>query len=168
MSSHRTERTAQPEWRKASPSGHGACIEVAMGNDVIFLRDSRKPSFVLAVKAGEFDDLAKLTDNRKNAVQRPTNGHSESVREKSAPKNWLDLADRILIRATSSWRSCLMHLSFLAAAFAVLGLLAHAATGVSPWVAAVGTVGGGAVAGGTAYARSRANKPVKNDDQRPS
>jgi hypothetical protein len=100
-------------------------------------------------------------------TRQTTNVHSESVREKTAPKNGLDLADRILIRATSSWRSCLMHLSFLAVSFAGLGLLAHAATGVSPWVAAVGSVGGGAVAGGTAYAHRGASKPVKNDDQRP-
>jgi hypothetical protein len=152
---------------QGEPRRQEACIEVARGNDmIIHCAPDEWPSFVRAVKAGELDDLAKVTGNRTNAVQRPTNGHSESVREKSAPKNWLDLADRVLIRATSSWRSCLMHLSFLTAAFAGLGLLAHAATGVSPWVAAVGSVGGGAVAGGTAYARGRANKPVKNDDQR--
>lgn len=181
MPSYRTGRRAQPEWRKASLSGHGSCIEVARRNDVIILRDSTQPhaamlhcateewqSFVLGVKAGEFDDLTGPKDNRKNTVQCPTSGLTESVREKSAPKNWLDLADRILIRATSSWRSCLMHLIFLAASFAGLGLLAHAATGVSPWVAATGSLGGGAVAGGAAYARSRANKPVKNDDRRPS
>ena len=119
MSSHRTGRTAQARMGQSEPKQQGACIEVARGNDmIIHCAPEEWPSFVRAVKAGELDDLAKLTSNRKNAVQRPTNGHSESVREKSAPKNWLDLADRILIRATSSWRSCLMHLSFLAAAFA--------------------------------------------------
>jgi hypothetical protein len=149
------------------PKQQGACVEVARGDDmIIHCAPEEWPSFVRAVKAGELDDLDKLTSNRKNAVQRPTNGHSETVREKSGPKNCLDLADRILIRATSSWRSYLMHLSFLAAAFVGLGFLAHAATGVSPWVAAVGSIGGGTVAGGTAYARSHANKPVKNGDQR--
>jgi hypothetical protein len=78
--------------------------------------------------------------------------------------NWLDLVDRILDRATSSWDKFLMHLALLAAFFGGLGLVAHAVSGVSPWVAAVGSLGGGAAAGSAAYGRRRAVKAVKNGE----
>ena len=137
-------------WRKSSYSQSGECVEVGQRTGMIVLRDSNKArgpvlrytaeeweSFVRGIKAGEFDDLTA---------------------PKSVPLNWLDLIDRIMCRATSSWSKCLMHLILLAAIFGGLGIIAHVATGVSPWVAAAGSLGGGAAAGGTVYARRRANK----------
>lgn len=136
---------------------------------MIIMRNSKNPrsrilrytaeewqDFVRGVKAGAFDDLATSQRAEKIAV-RPT----ESVRDDSAPENWLDLADRVLFRATSTWRKCLMHLLLLAAIFVGLGVVAHACTGVSPWIAAAGSLGGGAAAGSAAYARRRVVNRVK-------
>jgi hypothetical protein len=174
MPSHDARRTVEVAWRKASLSESGKCIEVAKRNEVIILRDSKHPrgamlqcsveeflSFVLSAKAGEFDDLIEIKGSRKNAVRHSGNGDAKSARERSAPKNWLDLIDRILIRATSSWPSYLMHLVFLGAFFAGLGEIAHAATGISPWAAAAGSLGGGVAASGAAYRRTR-----KSDGQK--
>jgi hypothetical protein len=168
MPSHDARRTGELAWRKAALSESGNGIEVAKRNGIVILRDSKRPrgamiqcsveelrSFVLSVKAGQLDDLIGTKDDRKNAVQHMGNGSAKSVSEKSAPKNWLDLINRILIRATSSWSSYLMHLVFLVAFFAGLGEIAHAATGISPWVAAAGSLGGGVAASGAAYRRTR-------------
>jgi hypothetical protein len=78
--------------------------------------------------------------------------------------NWLDFVGRILERATSSWDKFLMHLVLLAAFFVGLGLVAHAVSGVSPWVAAVAGPVSGAAGGSAAYARRRAVKAVKNGE----
>lgn len=168
MPPHDARRTVELAWRKASLSENGSGIEVAKRNGVIILRDSKRPhgamlqcsaeelrSFVLSVEAGEFDDLIGTKGDRKNAAQYIENRGAKSARERSAPKNWLDLIDRILIRATSSWPSYLMHLVFLVAFFAGLGEIAHAATGISPWIAAAGSLGGGVAASGAAYRRTR-------------
>ena len=63
-------RLGEPVWRKASFCASGECVEVAQQAGMIVLRDSKEPrggvlrytaeewrSFVLGVKAGEFDDL---------------------------------------------------------------------------------------------------------------
>ena len=63
-------RLNKPAWRKASFCASGECVEVSQQEDMIVLRDSKEPhasvlrytaeewrSFVLGVKAGEFDDL---------------------------------------------------------------------------------------------------------------
>jgi hypothetical protein len=62
-------RAARPTWRKASFCQSGECVEVAEQNGMIILRDSKAPrrvlrysteewqSFVLGIKAREFDDL---------------------------------------------------------------------------------------------------------------
>jgi hypothetical protein len=63
-------RQAEPVWRKASLCGGGECIEFAELNGMVVMRDSKDPrggllrysadefrSFVLGIKAGEFDDL---------------------------------------------------------------------------------------------------------------
>lgn len=58
-------------WRKAQSSvGNGACLELAPHNGMVAMRDSKDPdgpvlmytstelqAFLLAAKAGEFDDL---------------------------------------------------------------------------------------------------------------
>jgi len=61
-------RLGEPAWRKASFCASGECVEVAQQDGMIVLRDSKEPggsllrytaeewqSFVLGVKAGEFD-----------------------------------------------------------------------------------------------------------------
>jgi hypothetical protein len=162
-----TERT----WRKASFSASGECVEVAERDGIIVMRDSKSPrgrtlrytaeewqTFISDVKAGKFDLAGPSRAKRFPA--RPT----ESIRDDSAPKNLLDLIDRVLFRATSTWRKCLMHLALLIVFFGGLGMFAHATVGVSPWIAATGSLGGGAAAGGMAYARRRAVKQVKNDE----
>lgn len=69
-------QTKQPIWRKASFCASGECVEVAQRNGIIILRSSKGPhgipvgprgrvhytiqewqTFLLGVKAGEFDDL---------------------------------------------------------------------------------------------------------------
>jgi hypothetical protein len=165
-------QTKQSVWRKASFCASGECVEVAVRDGMIVVRDSKNPrgrmlrftteewqAFVRGVKAGGFDYPTGSHRAKESAVQ-PT----ESVRDKSAPENWLDLVDRILYRATSTWRKCLMHLALLAVFFGGLGMVAYAAAGVSPWIAAAGSLGGGAAAGGAAYARRRSGKPVKNGE----
>ena len=78
---------------------------------------------------------------------------SRTVRDASPPENVLDLIDRILIRATDTPAKWIMHLTLLAVFFAGLGLIAHIAVGISPWLAAGGSIGGGAVAGTVAHRR---------------
>lgn len=166
-------RQTQPVWRKASFSASGDCVEVAERDSMIMMRDSNSPrshmlrytaeewqAFLHGVKAGEFDDLAPQGGMK--FTVRPT----DSVRDDSAPQNGLDLADRVLFRATSTWRKCLMHLVLLAVIFVGLGTVAHAAVGVSPWIAAAGSIGGGAAAGGAAYARRRAVKQVRDSEKK--
>jgi len=170
MPPYDAKRTVELAWRKARPSDHGQCIEIAKQNVVIMLRDSKRPrgamfkcsvqelrSFVLSAKAGEFDDLIGVEEDGKNTVQ-TISEHAQTMKNEPAPKNGLDLTNRIIIRATSSWKSCLMHLVFLAAFFVGLGELAHAATGMSPWVTALGSLAGGIAAGSAAYGR-RPRKP---------
>jgi Domain of unknown function (DUF397) len=63
-------RLGEPAWRKASFCASGECVEVAQQDGMIVLRDSKEPrggvlrytaeewqSFVLGVKAGEFDHV---------------------------------------------------------------------------------------------------------------
>jgi uncharacterized protein DUF397 len=163
-------RQIEPVWRKASFSASGECVEVAERDGMIVMRDSKNPrspmlryttgewqAFIRGVKAGEFDNPTRPQRGKEFTVR-------ETVRDDTAPENWLDLVDRVLFRATSTWRKCMMHLALLIVVFAGLGMVAHAATGVSPWIAAAGGLGGGAAAGGTAYARRRAAKPVKNGE----
>jgi Domain of unknown function (DUF397) len=43
-------------WRKSRASGSGNCVEVAKGNEFVFLRDSKAPQGpVLAFTAGEWN-----------------------------------------------------------------------------------------------------------------
>ena len=76
MSPFGARQAKQPNWRKTSFCASGECVEVARLNDMIVLRSTQGPrgismgprrvqytpeewrSFVLGVKAGEFDDLA--------------------------------------------------------------------------------------------------------------
>ena len=71
-----TRQAKQPNWRKTSFCASNECVEVARLNGMIVLRSTNGPrgismgarrvqytaeewrSFVLGVKAGEFDDLA--------------------------------------------------------------------------------------------------------------
>jgi hypothetical protein len=53
-----------------------------------------------------------------------------TVREKSAPKNLLDLIDRLLVRATSSWQAVLMHLVLVVAVS--IGLVRHGRSRARP------------------------------------
>ncbi len=69
--SHTTAESGDLVWRKSSFSGVNGCIEVApLGQGRLALRDSKNPddgffvynahewqSFLLGVRAGEFDDL---------------------------------------------------------------------------------------------------------------
>jgi Domain of unknown function (DUF397) len=62
---------AGPSWRKAQSSvGNGACVEVAVAQDMVAVRDSKHPSgpilqyaapeweaFLSAAKNGEFDNV---------------------------------------------------------------------------------------------------------------
>ena len=167
----------EPAWRKTSSRATGAYVDVAEHDGMIMLRDPKQSlgnvlsctpkqwqSFIRKIKAGKFDDLAKSKPRTPTRATRPERAKvAHSVREETPPVNWLDLLDRILSRATSSWGTCLMHVALIAVTFAGLGTVAHAATGVSPWVAAGGSLGGGIVAGVTAYTRRRANKQVKGD-----
>jgi hypothetical protein len=175
MPASEAKQTEQPVWRKASFSASGECVEVAQSNGMVTLRSPQKPrgrvyytskewqTFIRGVKAGEFDDLT-----RSKRAKKPTVKPVESVRDDSAPEDWLDLVDRILFRATSTWPKFLMHLVLLVVFFGGLGWVAHAAAGVSPWIAAAGSLGGGAAAGGAAYARHRAAKSAKNGGSLPT
>jgi hypothetical protein len=71
MPSFGGRQTGEPAWRKASFCASGECVEVTQRNGMIVLRDSKQPngsvisytreewlSFVLGIKAGEFDDLS--------------------------------------------------------------------------------------------------------------
>lgn len=122
-------------------------------------------SFLRRVKAGEFDDLTEPKGAEKSIIVAAKVRPTESVREESAPNNWLDLIGRTLYRATSSWRKCLMYVVLLVVFFGGLGMVAHALTGISPWVAAAGSLGGGTAAGRAAYARRHAGKPIKNGER---
>jgi hypothetical protein len=69
MWSFGVRRAEQPAWRKANFCGSTQCVEVAKLNGMIVMRDSKSPrrvlrysteewqSFVLGIKASEFDDL---------------------------------------------------------------------------------------------------------------
>jgi hypothetical protein len=69
MRSFGARQAEQAAWRKASFCGSGECVEVAELNGMIVMRDSKDRrdmlhyttdefrSFVLGIKAGEFDDL---------------------------------------------------------------------------------------------------------------
>ena len=71
MSSRKVERTDhQMGWRKASFCQSGECVEVAVQDGMIVMRDSKQPddtvlryttdewrSLLGGIKAGEFDDL---------------------------------------------------------------------------------------------------------------
>jgi Domain of unknown function (DUF397) len=61
-------QTGQPLWRRASFCASNECVEVTQRNGMIIMRNSREPSgrvlhysieewqsFILGVKAGEFD-----------------------------------------------------------------------------------------------------------------
>jgi hypothetical protein len=88
------------------------------------------------------------------SISQPKPRHP-TVREKSAPINLLDLIDRLLVRATSSWQAVLMHLALVATVFVGLAAVGHLLTGVSPWTVGLTVLGGGVGAGGTAYRRHR-------------
>lgn len=178
MRSHWPRKTELPAWRKASFCASGQCVEVSKQDDMILLRDSKKTggrilrytaeewqSFVQGVKAGEFDDVGEPSAPKRCAIPAEIGAPIESIRDKSAPKNLLDLIDRVLMRATSSWRKCLMHLVLTTAFFGGLGAAAHAAAGVSPWVAAGGSLGGGVAAGSAAYVRRRSGGQVKRGER---
>jgi hypothetical protein len=69
MRSFGVRRAERPAWRKASFCGSTQCVEVAELNGMIVMRDSKSrrrvlrytteewQSFVLGIKASEFDDL---------------------------------------------------------------------------------------------------------------
>jgi hypothetical protein len=70
MRSAGAQQAEQPVWRKASFCGSGECVEIAELNGIVLMRDSKDPhggrlrcsadefrSFILGIKAGEFDDL---------------------------------------------------------------------------------------------------------------
>jgi Domain of unknown function (DUF397) len=71
MRSFGVRQAKQAAWRKASFCQSGECVEVAELNGMIVLRDSKAPrrvlrytteewrSFVLGIKASEFDDLGR-------------------------------------------------------------------------------------------------------------
>lgn len=42
-----TGLTKQLDWRKSSRCGNTTCVEVAKGNDGVFVRDSKNPDVVL-------------------------------------------------------------------------------------------------------------------------
>lgn len=64
-------QTEHSSWRRASFCASNECVEVAPHNGMIIMRNSTEPhgqvmytaaewqSFVLGIKAGEFDDLGK-------------------------------------------------------------------------------------------------------------
>ncbi len=69
MSAYGAVQAEGPVWRRASFCASGECVEVAKQDGMILLRDSKEPgsvqhytaqewrSFVLGIKAGDFDDL---------------------------------------------------------------------------------------------------------------
>jgi len=72
MSPDGASQTEHSSWRRASFCASNECVEVAPHNGMIIMRNSTGPrdrviqytaeewqSFVLGIKAGEFDDLGK-------------------------------------------------------------------------------------------------------------
>ena len=49
-----TGLTDQLDWRKSSRCGNATCVEVAKGNDGVFVRDSKKPELVLSFTPQEW------------------------------------------------------------------------------------------------------------------
>jgi hypothetical protein len=43
------------EWRKGSECASGTCVEVAKGDDGVFVRDSKNPDVVLTFSPQEWD-----------------------------------------------------------------------------------------------------------------
>ena len=49
-----TGLTEQLDWRKSSRCGNTTCVEVAKGNDGVFVRDSKNPELVLSFTPQEW------------------------------------------------------------------------------------------------------------------
>ena len=50
-----TVPTDRLEWRKSSRCASGTCVEVAKGDDGVFVRDSKNPEVVLTFSLQEWD-----------------------------------------------------------------------------------------------------------------
>jgi hypothetical protein len=62
-------REPEAAWRKSSECGNGECVEVAVSNDSVLIRNSQQPDkvvtftavewtvFARGMRLGEFDDL---------------------------------------------------------------------------------------------------------------